>query len=83
MKVGHFPFTLFHKEMVLLFWAPEQEVYYFLLYVLSNSNCDVLHISNDTQLLRCQKCIQAHILFLLLVFDGDFQPESKEKKSQT
>lgn len=25
------------------------------------------------------KCIQAHILFLLLVSNGDFQPESKEK----
>lgn len=25
------------------------------------------------------KCIQAHILFLLLVSDGDFQPERKER----
>lgn len=85
MKVGHSPFTVFQKELVLLFFsehlnrkcstaAPHDSKPFITCFV---ELCHIFPISRSPW--NVWKCIQAHILFLLLVSDGDFQPESKEK----
>lgn len=86
-KVGHFPFTLFQNETILLilFCVAKQEMRYccstwsktspdmFCRIVVAM--CHIFPITCSSWEILSH--IQAHILFLLLVSDGAFQPESK------